>query len=290
MISSHSPTVFVAPPRRRTIDAIRQGLGRSRCCVFLLLAAWLAGAAQASVITGTNAALQAAHGKFLIPLKAEDSGTLGDPWPNNPRKHIGRNADKVRLAQGQGSTGSLSFILDFDLTGQIPEGQTIEQDSATILLNLYDVDLRHVVNRMREFWETMDVTFMNMDDPVGAPGLFTLHITKDNYGDFGDFPAGGANLTDRKTVTYSFNLADDLQVAPADFDQIVQDGGFRLQLAFTANIDRIGRGRGSYINTKEALTNTFQFVEVAVPEPAVITLLGVGAVALLRRRRTRTGR
>ena len=288
MQSSQFPFALTLTPARQKNKAATSRLGRGWFISLLLLGTCLvAGQAQGSIISGENAVLQSAHGKVLIPLSDGASGALGDHWLTNPRRHVGRDVDSVRIAQGASSGGSVSFFLDFDLTGQFGEGGTIEQETATMLLTVVDLDLRHVVGGKQTYWETMDLTFMNMGDSVVDPGLSTLQVTQANYGDFRD---DGAGLTDRKAVTYSLGLANDLNVAQADFDEMMADRSFRLLVTLNTHVERTGRGRGTYKNTRESFGGNFQFAQAYIPEPTVMAILAAGGIGLALRRRSRDGR
>jgi len=248
-----------------------------------LLVPCLPGPARATIV-GTNSVLDDNGGSLYIPFSRGASGTLGDGGA------VGLTSDRVRLRRkGATSGGYVSFVLDFDLSPELPGGWQIEQDSAEILLTLCDFDFAPDVYRRR--WvlrETLEATFLTDadDTPNHAPDV-VLNAT--NYE---SYAVGESRqvVTDNRTVTYRLKLKDDLGVTADQFAAIAADREFALFITLHAKVEHTRRSFfcGDRIcNTPEQLSASFQFE--AVPEPATLATLTAGALILAAHRR-RTNR
>ena len=248
----------------------------------LLLGFMLTGQAAGGVI-GTSEVLDQNSGNSYVPLQPATSGTLGDPLGGG--KYVGLNVDRIPL-QGAGAnrSGSLSFVLSYDLAGQFEEYgpgvyETIEKDSATLLLAFFDLDLIEIVGSNHVFAERMELTYLSH---VGGHGD-TLVIDNDNVALYHD--DGAAGETNGVTAGYTLSLRDDFGLSDGDFDKMVEDELFELEITLRSHTERTVAGGAYYSNTVEHVSNSFEFAVVRVPEPGVISLIGLGGVVLVARRR-----
>ena len=251
--------------------------------ILCLLALFPIGA-EAAVI-GLNDDLGALGGQIFIPLQPAASGTLNQPWPSNSTQRVGVDPDRIKLPGRQGTSGFVTFDLIFDLTGQFGEQMVIEPDSASLILLARDIDFRPVALSGATYAETLAMTFMRDD---GTRSATTLTLNRDSYVGFrDDFDPTGQYQTNQFQATYTINLQDDLGVTSEDFDQMMEDLAFRLSVTLGAELDSTIAGGREYRNTQEMFANSFEFAQVAIPEPASAALLACGAVAMALRRRRR---
>ncbi len=246
----------------------------------------VAGSASAGVI-GVHPVLDASNGRLYVPLTPGYSGTLADPAPDGGQTGLTR--EKVKLAEGDKTEGAVSFMLHFALTGHVAPDFDIIADSASLLLNLEDMDFQPVDGGGARMYEWMELTVLaevadstpTADGPVlGAVG--GLLIDEQNYGNFRD--DGFAKTNNRRTI-YTLSMADDLGVTAEELAVIEDNLEFSLLVTIGSYVERTKKGRGSYRNTNEQLGNSFEFATVAVPEPAALSLLVLTAPVLLLRRR-----
>ena len=248
----------------------------------LLLGSMLSGQAGGGVI-GTSEVLDDNLGSFYVPLKPAASGILGDFLGND--RYVGLGTDRI-LLQGAGASrsGFVSFVLSYDLAGQFEEYgpgdyETIEKDSATLVLALFDLDLKEIVGLRSTFSEAMELTYLSH---VGGRGN-TLVIDNDNVALYHD--DGAAGETNGVTAGYTLSLRDDFGLSDGDFDKMVEDELFELEITLRSHTERTVAGGAYYSNTVEHVSNSFEFAVVRVPEPGVISLIGLGGVVLVARRR-----
>jgi hypothetical protein len=231
---------------------------------------------------GTNAVLDGNGGDLYIPLKPSTSGELGDPLGGGD--YVGLQSDSVTLsAFNPNSSGYVEFELIFDLTVDLGVFPSMDRDSTALMLTFDDIDFKTDVYSNYTLNEILSIEFR--DDPNGPSSGTTLVMDDTNYWNYSGMAPNHA--TDNVTVTYEINLKDDLGIGEADFLDMEGDKDFALWVRFSSDLHYTGGylGCASVNNTSEAMNNRFTLV--GVPEPATVTtLIGLGAVGLLRRKRS----
>ncbi len=265
------------------MDALRIGFTVA-FSTFLLLAA--VGPAGGALVTGTNAALDAAGGDLFIPLTDGASGTLGDPLGGG--KHVGLDPDTMRLNMPHpDSSGFVRVVLEFDLSGILSEPLDVLDPAgpADLVFTLEDVDFKPqtVVGRKRtvELAETMELWFL--DDAGDAPGATPdLVIDAGNYLSYRLSPSG--DETADLSAVYAVGLAD---LGVLDLSGINADREFGLLVELTSSSTSTGTPAETFVNSADGLRADFVFETALVPEPATLALMALGglAMALGRRRR-----
>lgn len=249
----------------------------------LLAALGLAGTAAGDQVIGTNTVLDANSNTFYIALQPATSGELGDPLGGGD--FVGLQPDTVTLyGDGETTSGDVWFILDFDISALLGPGQVVDENTATLELELRDIDFKaDVYAPVAVLLESLELTFL--PDVAAVPGPVDLMIDETNYG---LYATGGFVETDNAFVTYSLHLRDDLGLDAADFAGINDDGKFGMVLDFSSLLEhtRSNCCGDRLRNTSEGVWNSFQFN--AIPEPGSLVLLGSGGAVLLLRRRKRS--
>jgi hypothetical protein len=244
---------------------------------FLVLASCLAAcplAASGAVVDGTNPVLDGTGGEFYIPLTPGSSGPLGDGT-------VGLVADHVYLSHyNDSSSGSVSFIIEFDLTGELGPGQIVDPLSGVVQLTTDDTDFHVDDDGGTELRETLELTFMpwGSDTPSGVD----LLIDESNYQSYLVNPPGLVD-TDDQVATYAVFFDADLGLSEADFDAINADRKFKLFLSFDAEAISRRCWPKCVTNTPEAVSA--EFGATVVPEPLTLAMLALGGLGVVLRRR-----
>ena len=234
--------------------------------------------AQAAI--GTNPILDnETGGDLFIPFQTSQSGTLGDSVGGGDR--VGMQSDSVTLSNSNPtSSGNVAFDMVFDITLDMGGATEINQNSASILLNLTDIDFKTTNYNRWDFREWITLDFMR--DPNGATFGSTVTLDETNYWDYSGLAPN--HETNNLEIVYTISLRDDFGLTNDDFANIEGDKVFALgitmysDLAYTGPSDR----STSPNNTSESIGNRVEVV--GVPEPTSMVMLAVGSVALLRRR------
>ena len=240
-------------------------------------------AANAADVIGTNAVLDANGGDLYIPLKPSTSGNLGDSIPGPPAGDmVGLQSDSLTLYSDHAtSSGFVSFVLSFDLSGELQPGEVMCCDTEALVLEFEDIDFKPYDIGWFNFRETLELTLLR--DAGDVPGPVDLTIDDTNYGLY----CGGFVETNNQTVTYTLGLKNDLGLTAADCQDINEDKEFGLLVTFRTQIEHLRANCcGDTIrNTPEALANSFSVC--AIPEPAtfLIALAGV-LLAIMRKRKS----
>ncbi len=224
-------------------------------------------------VDGTNTVLDNNGGTLYIPLKQSSSGVLGVGG-------VGLSQDSVTLSGANpASDGYVSFLVEFDLSNDLGAGDTVQDTGATLLLQFDDLDFVTISGSGRAFWETVEIEFLANagDTPTGG-----LVIDKNNYTNY-----GGSPPTNNTTRTYALDMKSDLNVGTSGFNNMSTDKEFALWVTLTADITYSKSSRYVSLNTPEDLDGSFNFTAQGVPEPASMTLLAIGGLGVLIRRRKR---
>ncbi len=213
-------------------------------------------------ISGGNPELDASGGKLYVPMTPGNSGQLGDQGAVGG---VGQAREKIKLTQGQETEGAVSFLLNFDLSGQVAPDQDILSDSASLILRMQDMDFKPIQAAGAELYEWMSLTLVpNVGDEtavtanaLGDGGGFVIDGA--NYGDYRD---DGFGATNNSLSIYTLSLVDDLGVTDDQLAAIEQDMEFSLLVTIGSHITRTSRGGGTYRSTSESLANSFEFATV----------------------------
>jgi hypothetical protein len=241
--------------------------------------------AGADTVIGTNSVLDAHGGNFYIPLKSSTSGTLGDSIPGPPSgDHVGLQSDSVTLYNNnETSSGFVSFVLSFDLSGALGPGEEVCCDSLDLTLVFDDIDFKPYNEGWFNFRELLEITFLR--DATDAPGAADLVLDSTNYGLYAD---GGFVETNNQMVTYHLNLADDLGMTAEDCADINADGEFGLFFKFSTQLVHLRNScccGDKICNTIEGMSNSLEFCTVPEPSTAAGLMFGFSTLMLLLKRR-----
>ncbi|MFW6146643.1 MAG: PEP-CTERM sorting domain-containing protein [Planctomycetota bacterium] len=286
----------------RELGTVRRG---SRVFLPVVAAAitMLVATSAMAYVSGYNAFLEQSGGRAFIPQKPQTSGELGEVKGN---RVVGARADMITLRKGDVRQGWLTYDLLFDLSENFDPGSgPIEIDPANVItdtmelqLDLTDLDFVPVTGAGRTYSESLGLKMFSADKTLELtdPGLDFL-IDAINYG---NYRADGFGPTNNVEAQYAINLVNDLGLAPNDFARIFQDMGFTLEVTLTSTTMRTAPGRASYRSTREYLGDYSADPDEGlgaddplppgldfeiVPEPMTLSLLGLGAIGLLRQRR-----
>jgi len=264
-----------------------------------------------AAVSGYNDYLEQHEGKAYIPLKESTSGVLGGPQIGGGGI-AGAKPDTLTLSGKDAFSGGwITYDLFFDLTKNMsPSGepilygeQTIDVATMDLFLDLVDLDFLPVFNSGRVYLEILELTFIRDDGDGGTSEGPSVQIRSDNYStDFG----ASVVKTDNQAVTYVVNLHDDMGLTDDDFEQILDDMSFTVQVTVSSYMQRLVGGTGRYTNSLEYLgdysagdsdngftgddglpVNALDFE--LIPEPMTLALLSAGSIALLRRRKVTAG-
>lgn len=213
-----------------------------------------------------------------------------------------------------GTEGPSTFSLTTNTAGGRTYQFIIDSSQLTAFVNTNITGMQFRLNTTAS-WPTMPVTmsffnvFMGASvDPTAASNTFasnfTGSVTQVRNGSLsfnpGDFGTGGSPNTFGPTIGFNmssyFYTGGDLSVL-LRFATQSGTGGIPGQAAFDA-IDRTDTGNGWGTKFAAKFTETSggtaggngnfivtQFTATPVPEPATMAVLGLGAIALIRRRR-----
>ena len=223
----------------------------------------LGDSAGAALVVGANPILDNPANDFYIPLQPATSGTLGDPLGGGD--YVGLQSDAVSLGWGQITTGGqVDFLLSFDLNGMVAS-----LNGSALVLTFDDIDFKPVVSSAWDFREELEVSY-----PSKAP----LVLDSSNYGKY----TTGFVQTNNTTVSYTISM-NSLGITQADMDEINQNDRFDLEMEFSSILTKKQYGPGCMTNTPEDIGGKVTFA--VVPEPITPAVLGLGSLALTRRRR-----
>ncbi len=276
--------------------------GRVFLPVLIAAVVMVAANTAAGYVVGTNPILEGVDGRAYIPMSPKTSGELGY---STDGRVIGLQGEIVAVRKGDVTEGSLNYFLEFDLSTYLaPNGEPIAYDPAEVptdtmdlFLDLTDIDFKPQMQFGLDYTETLELRVFTLDKALELTGgevPFTLN--KDNYFNYGDFGDDEGAETNNTQVRYTVNLENDLGLAADDFTRMFTDMGFQLEVTIGSRMERIAAGVGRYRNGPEYLgdyrsdegglgdvpSNGLEFV---IPEPMTLSLLGLGALGLLRRRR-----
>lgn len=258
--------------------------------VFALLGVLVVpGSAFAMPVQSSNPII-ALGADIYIPITPETSGMLGELVGMAPYQHIvGLDPDSITLSAADNTTsGYVSLIADFDLSGDLAGGMIIDPNSDLPLgLVFADLDFNPVsqLGGQVVFREWLDLLLVDADG-VAIAGANQLTIDSANYLNFRqDVDGSGQQIveTDNVIGTYEMTLASMFagdNAARSDFiDLLNEEQTLGLKLTFHAEIDYFGSGRVRFNNSPENMDDASLVFSVA-PEPGTICLLLFGGVGL----------
>ena len=240
---------------------------------------------------GYNANLDARNGDIYFPLTPEYSGEYGALVVGVGPDQIGFVGDSKTLVGTTGPSsetfGEIYFLMSFDLTGQVPEGDLIPVGSGLLGLTFLDLDVNPVNMSNRVLYqEILTLSFIpHPSDPcVPIAGAFTLDETNYNNTDFGNGP--GPFSTDDVKVTYEIPMGVYLGLTQADMDTARDNNGFMLLVNITSDAQHLFTGQTLFKKgIPEIIDDDFVFSTAPIPEPTMLVLLCSGATLLMWRRR-----
>ena len=270
-------------------------------CISLMVTLSLThGTTRGSLVYGQNDYLSGGQGKLsgiFVPLIPGTSGLLGElahTPPPGQQGLVGLFSETIELQMM--AAGSVDFVMQFDLSELLEEGQWIEPTTAKVCLKLHDLDFKavNIQNRVH-LVEILTLTLFqdagDVDkDPITLPyPLAPLMLNQGSYEAFIDtnkHPTPPVT-TDNTTINYMIPFLDliggDSNDLQSWFDDMKADQEMVIFVEMLSIATSLTSGPTRFYNTEEAI-NCSMSVTV-VPEPGAMILLTCGAAALLLRRR-----
>jgi len=274
-------------------------LNRSHTAPAVVMSLVLLGfsAAQAMPVHGAGATITLGE-DFYIPIRPETSGTYGELAAFGPHGHIvGMDRDQVVLnAANNSSAGEVMLLLTFDISDELTEEFPVIDPDAEMPLTLSfsDLDFLPVTQGPLEFREWLELTLVD-EAGVALAGSVPIVLDETTYLTYRQ-DVDGSNqqvvATDGLKATYELSLLDLLSPGVRDdfIEQLSSDKKFHLLMKFGARLDYSGYGSAARRNTVENMSDSFLFFSLEAPEPGAASLLVLGAVAVVMRRRGRKSR
>lgn len=274
----------------------RTGVALTICLSLLLIP--LAGRAGAAVVYGAS---DLEDGNIYIPLSEARSGVLGDHTADG--SIIGLDAGKVKLTtQYPTASGYVELMVDFDISGELLPGEFIGYDSEmSMWINFDDLDFKPVLSRTLDYREWVDIVLLNdIGERVADADIFTLDAA--NYLTYRqDLDAGGQLAVETNNVPATYGEMSIRDVffggnteAWEDFVDSVNEAHesgegneFGMLLTFNSALEMTRGSRLSLANSIEQLDSSQILIENIAPEPGTLTMLALGGLATLARRKKR---
>ncbi len=259
-------------------------------CLSLLLIP-LAGSAGAATVYGTSDLF---NGNIYIPLTQEASGSLGDHTPGG--SPIGLVSDRCTLTtQYPTSSGYVSLMVDFDISDDLQPGESVGYDSdMSMWINFEDLDFNPVENRKRIYKEWVDIELLNeLGERIAGADTFTLDEA--SYLTYRQDIVGGQPdvATDNVAATYGDILIRDIFFSgntagwESFVDSLNKTNEFGMLLTFNSELEMKGGRRLILTNSIEQLDSSQIIIENVAPEPASLSMLALGGLSMLARRKKR---
>ena len=267
----------------------RTGAALTICLSLLLIP--LAGSAGAAVVYG---AYDLVDGDIYIPLTQSSSGVLGDHTTDG--KIIGLQPDSCTLtAQYPTSSGYVDLMVDFDISDELEPGESIGYDSAmSMWINFDDLDFNPVESRTRIYQEWVDIELLNdLGERVAGASTFTLDEA--SYLTYRQDFVGGLPVVATNNVAATYGemsirdifFADNTTGWESFIDSLNETEEFGMLLTFNSELEMIRGRRMVLTNSIEQLDSSQILIENIAPEPGTLTMLALGGLSMLVRRKKR---
>ena len=234
------------------------------------------------------------NGNIYIPFTQGSSGTLGDHTADG--KIIGMQSDKCTLTtQYPTSGGYVDLMVGFDISGELEPNESVGYDSdMSMWINFDDIDFNPVVIRNLIYKEWMDIELLNdLGERVAGADTFTLDEA--SYLTYRQDLVGGQPAVATNNVAASYGemsirdifFAGNTAAWESFVDSLNETEEFGMLLTFNSGLEMTGGRSMTLRNTIEHLDSSQILIENVAPEPATLSMLVLGGLSMLARRKNR---
>lgn len=254
----------------------------------------LAGSAGAVSVEGVYNPYDLVDGNIYIPLSENSSGVLGEELPDG--SFVGLGADKVKLTtQYPTSSGYVDLMVDFDISGELAPGEFIAYDSdMSMWINFDDLDFKTHETTVRKWNEWLEIVLY---DDLGelVVGADVLVLDESTYMTYRQDFVGDEKVTETNNVYATYGeisihdvfFGSDTASWNRFVDSLNETSEFKMLLTFHTEIELTRRKSLMLTNAIEQLDSSQILIENIAPEPGTLSMLALGGLAMLARRKKR---